>query len=94
MEPAVVTCIFENVVWGDSTHYTCHMSSYYRVNKLNPRIKKLQGVHMAGRSNDDVTAVSMKITLAKLIPRGLNVFFKNLEILELSKNGLASHKTV
>jgi BTB/POZ domain len=87
MEP-IVTCIFENVVWGDSTHYTCHISSCYPFFvKANTKIGALQGVHMAGKSNDDVTAISIKAFQDKFVPRGLNTFFQNLEILEIS-NGL------
>lgn len=89
MEPIII-CQFEYVVWGEeTTHYTCEMYSCYpHFVKPNTRIGAIQGIHLSGRSNEDVTAISMKTFNDEYVPHGLNAYFKNLEILEISETRL------
>lgn len=83
-----VSCTFKDVVWGEQTHYTCYMSFYPPIVKANTRIGVLKGVHKAGKSNKDVTAISLTKTFVEFVPRGLNVHFENVEILEIDEGGL------
>lgn len=65
-----------------SDKYTCVMSNL-TITEPNTRIFKVHGVHLQGKSDNDVEALVIRYCKVEFLPRGLHRIFPNLQALFL-----------
>ena len=76
---------FEYVVAG--TAYQCGVAN--NLSMTSPEeavIRSVSGIHMSGKTNDDVTAFHVYSKTIEFFPRGLEKFFKNLKAIDIKNN--------
>lgn len=81
-------CEFKFEEWTTFPHlYTCVITSA-AITKPRTLIKAINGIHLPGRSNKNVEAIKFANTVVKYFPRGLQIIFPGLIVLQISSCGL------
>lgn len=80
-------CKFENLLWGDDERYTCVITSA-SIREPRKTIKAITGVHIAGKTNNYVTAIWFKNTVVEHFPHGLAAIYPRLVAVEIDNCGL------
>jgi hypothetical protein len=68
--------------------YECRVENSLTVHSPNQRIEAVSGMHFVNMSNDDVTGVRVSEKSVHFLPRGLEEFFANLELIYVGKSEL------
>lgn len=87
-----VSCQFFKQVWTNGLKYTCKVSAL-KVTKPGTVVKSFVGVHEEGKSNNDVSDLSITESNIDCFPEGIAKIFPNLTNLNLWKCGLKSITT-
>lgn len=83
-----IVCEFKYATWEDkTTKYYCSVTSS-SITKPNTRIKSFTGVHVPGKSDNDVDAISFLNCTVEYFPKGLDQIFPRLEFIEMTRCGL------
>lgn len=80
-----IICEFENY---ETASYACNSKGWQVTSIDNRTIMNVTGIHLKGKSNNDVKYFKSDGNLVKYFPIGLTVIFKNLETVEISNSSL------
>lgn len=84
-----INCKFDLLTWYGfpSDLYTCQITSAY-ITQINKRtIKSISGVHLNGKSNKDIKAVSIVNTIVEFFPKGFKRIFPHLIAIRINNCG-------
>lgn len=88
MDKIESNCIYEDLVWGDSSKYTCIITCQ-AITRPSVKLVKVYGEHQAGKDNNDVKAAKFQRTFIEHLPRDLHILFPSLEIIQVQRCGLS-----
>lgn len=72
----IIECRFSNVIWTGEQLYSCWTQSLTDLD--DPRIQRITGTHIAGKTNQDVEAI-FRLEEMKYFPPNLLEYFGNLK---------------
>lgn len=85
-----IKCKFDMLTWFGfpSDLYTCQITSAH-IAQINKRtIKSISGIHLNGKSDKDIVAVSIVNTIVEFFPKGLKRIFPHLIAIRINNCGL------
>ena len=85
-----IECIFKIITVNSAKFYSCAFQLFTSESDVN--VTWITGSHSSGKSNNDVKGISASSSNVTMLPKGFELFFKNLEVIQFPKANIESLK--